>query len=467
MASPQETQKPSPRHYALPRRSFMQLMAGTSAAALLAACAPATAPQSGGGEASPGEAPVEVTFDMYNFDPWLVALDAMFAAFKEENPNINAVVQAAPDAEFWQRQEARLAAGNPADLSIGDPGYFGRYAHKGYYLDLASYIEKDQINLEDWFEVTVNDCRYDSATGIVGQGVLYGMPATYVGTVLYFNKDLLDAAGQPYPDDTIDRLDLLELAKVLTLDANGNNAASADFDPENITQYGITMINRDGISTTVWNNGGELINAEQTESRLLEPQTVEIFEWLAGLQHVEHVHPTPAQLEGVPNPFLVGRVAMSLDGTWNLDYYAENLEFNWDIAPVPLGTVGLDRVTYAGTNTLHIFKDSKNIDAGWELLKYMVGPGGMSYFAKTGTPSHIETANSDVYLQGEPEHRQIAVTLGEYARNYYPGLKSDLWKQIFNAELEALWLGESDAQTVLQSIHDQITPILATPVDEL
>jgi len=450
----------------LKRRTFLQLMAGAGTTALLAACAPAAAP-AGGTEASPGEEQIELTFDMYNFDPWLVALDGMFAAYMEENPNINAVVQSAPGEEFWQRQEARLAAGNPADLSIGDPGYFGRYAHKGYYLDLASYVEKDQVDLDEWFEVTMNDCRYDSATGIVGQGVHYGMPATYVGTVLYYNKDLIDAAGLTYPDDTLDRLGLLDMAKALTLDANGNSATSADFDAEEIAQFGINMINRDGISTTVWNNGGELINADQTASLLMEPQTVAMFEWLASLPFVEHVHPTPAQLEGLPNPFQVGRVAMTVDGTWNLDYYANNLEFNWDIAPIPMGTAGLDRVTYAGTNTTHIFKDSKNVDAAWDLLQYMVGASGMAFFAKTGTPSYKATANSDVYLQGEPENRQLAVAIGEYARNYYPGLKSDLWKQIFNAELEGLWIGQSDAATVLQSIHEQITPILATPVDEL
>ncbi len=118
----------------------MQLMAGTSAVALLAACAPAVAPSGGSTEASPGEEQIELTFDMYNFDPWLVALDGMFKAYMEANPGISAVVQSAPDSEFWQRQEARLSAGNPADMSIGDPGFFGRYAHKGYYLDLASYV---------------------------------------------------------------------------------------------------------------------------------------------------------------------------------------------------------------------------------------------------------------------------------------------------------------------------------------
>jgi len=449
----------------LTRRTFLQLTAGISATAMLAACT-AVAP-AGGSQATPGAEQTELTFEMYNFDPWLTALAAMFKAYKEKNPNVTATVESAPFDQFWPRQEARLSAGNPTDLSIGDPAYFGRYAHKGYYLDLAPQVEKDQVNLDNWFEVTMNDCRYDKTTGIVGKGVLFGMPATYVGMVLYYNKDLLDAAKQSYPDDKLDRLGLLELAKALTIDASGNNAASSSFDPNNIKQFGINMITDYGNAVTVWNNGGELINAEQTKSRLMEPQTVEMFDWLSSLELKEHVHPTTAQMEGVPNPFQVGRVAMTIDGTWNVDYYAKNLDFNWDIAPVPLGTAGLPRVTYAGTNTLHIFKQSKHVDAAWDLLQYMIGSDGMAYFAKTGTPSNKATANSDVYLKGKPDNRQLAVKIGEYARNYYPGLKSDRWKQIYDAELQGLWLGQSDAKTVLQSITDQIDPILATPIDQL
>jgi multiple sugar transport system substrate-binding protein len=376
-------------------------------------------------------------------------------------------VESAPWEEFWPRQEARLAAGNPSDLSIGDPQYFGRYAHKGYYLELEPYVERDGVDLGQWFAVSLNDCRYDRTTGVVGQGGLFGMPATYVGTILYYNKDLFDAAGLAYPDDSWDRNNLLEAALALTKDSAGNSADGAGFDPEEITQWGLTMINRDGISTTVWNNGGELINTDQTACLMTEPAAVEAFEWLASLLHEHYVHPTPAQLEGVPNPFQVARVAMSIDGSWNLDYYVANLEFNWDIAPIPKGTAGLDRITYAGTNTVHLFKDSAHVDAAWDLLQFMVGPTGMEFFAKTGTPCLQETANSEVYLTGEPEHRQVAVELGSYARNYYPGLKSDQWKQIYNAELEALWLGNAPAAEVLQTICDKITPILETPVEEL
>lgn len=448
----------------LSRRQFMHMAAGTGATLALAACAPAAQSP---GQSGPDEAAVEVTFEMYNFDPWLIALGEMFTEFAEQNPGITATVQSAPWDEFWPRQEARLAAGNPSDMSIGDPSFFGRYAHRGFYAEMAPFIERDGVNLDNWFDVTIADCRYDSTTGVVGSGELYGMPATYVGIVTYFNKDLLDAAGVEYPDDSWTRDDLMAAAQALTFDRSGNPATSPDFDSGDVQQWGVYTLGATALAQLIWNNGGELISLDQTTCMMSEPESVEIFEWLSSLLHEYSAHPTPAQLEGLPNPFIMGRVAITLDGTWNIDHYVDTLEFDWDIAPVPLGTAGQDRVTYAGTNTLHIFRDSANLDEAWTLMQYLTGMGGMAYFARTGTPALIESANSDAYLTGSPDNRPVAVEVGEYARNYYPGLKSDLWKQIFNAEIQAVWLNEGSPQEVLDGICGRITPILETPVDEI
>lgn len=451
----------------LTRRSFLQLAAGAGASAWLAACTAAVAPQTAA-EGDAAQATIELSFEIYNYEPYLQVVDRIFTAYMQENPGIQIRVESAPWEDFWARQEARLAAGNPADVSIGDPGYFGRYAHRGFYVNIEPYVEAEQIDLDRWIQTSLNDCRYDSSTGVVGQGTLYGMPANYVGSVLYYNKDMFDAAGVAYPDDTWDRHDFLEAARALTVDQQGVSAGEADFNPEEIAQWGVNSL-LGGYSTAVmvWNNGGGLINEEQTECRLTEPAAVEIFEWLASLLHEHHVHPTPAQLEGLPDVFQSGRIAMIMDGSWNLNPYGETVEFNWDIAPVPLGDKGLDRVTYAGTDTLHVFKDSAHVDAAWEVLKYMTGPEGMTEFATTGTPCLIEIANSDVYLSGPPEHRKVAVDLGSYAHNYYPGLKSDRWKQVYDANLQRIWLNMAPAAEVLQSICDEITPILQTPVSEL
>ena len=65
------------------------------------------------------------------------------------------------------------------------------------------------------------------------------------------NVDLFDEAGLNYPPSSFDEKYVMpdgsevdwnydtvaEIAKILTVDANGNDATSADFDPGNIVQY--------------------------------------------------------------------------------------------------------------------------------------------------------------------------------------------------------------------------------------
>src|SRR5690606_32249712 len=132
-------------------------------------------------------------------------------------------------------------------------------------------------NLDNWFPVTVNDCRYDNTTGIVGHGTLYGMPATYVGLILYYNKDLFDAAGLAYPDDTWTRDTFTEAALALTQDSAGKRSGEADFNVDDIVQWGVSHNLGYGLAAHVWNNGGGLISEDQMTCLLTEPATVEIF----------------------------------------------------------------------------------------------------------------------------------------------------------------------------------------------
>ena len=67
-------------------------------------------------------------------------------------------------------------------------------------------------------------------------------------SAIYYNKDLFDEAGldyppaaygEPYADgDPWDMDKVAELAMLLTVDANGNDATSPDFDRDNIVQWG-------------------------------------------------------------------------------------------------------------------------------------------------------------------------------------------------------------------------------------
>ena len=413
-------------------------------------------------EAPPsGELPL-IRFAMYNFDPWLAALPKMFNDFEEQVGTAQVKLETAPWDQFWARFESQAAAGIAPDLQIGDPGFVARYADAGVYLNVDPYIEQDKVNLEEWLKATIEACKFQKETGLVGVGNLYGMPATLVGTILYYNKDLFDAAGVAYPTDAWTRDDMRNAALKLTKDSAGMTASDSGFDPDSIEVFGVSTVGGYNTAVHLWNNGSGLVSEDQKECWIARPESQEIFQWLQDLVLKDHVNPDPSWFSGQPDVFLTQRIGMTLDGSWNLDNYVENLTFNWDVAPVPLGLKGLDRTSYAGTNTLHIFGGTKYPDESWDLLKFISGAGGQKYFMATGTPSLVSMANSPEYLTGKPENRKVAVDVGAYGRTYYPHLGNDQWKEVYNQEIQALWLGEGTVEEVTTAICAKIDPILAS-----
>jgi len=402
-------------------------------------------------------------FAMYNFDPWLQALPKIFGDFEAEVGTAQVKLEAAPWELFWTRFESQAAAGIAPDLQIGDPGVTSRYIDKGIYLNIDPYIDRDKVDLALWLPATVGASEYDTSTGLMGsgKGSIWGMPATFVGTVLYFNKDLFDAAGVAYPDDTWTRAELEAAALALTKDKSGNTADSGGMDPENVDIYGASVSGSGyNHATFLWNEGAAIVSDDQKSCLLTEPAAVATTQWMADLILVQHVNPSPAWFAGQPDVFLTQKIAFKYDGSWNVDYYVDKVTYNWDLAPVALGTSGLPRMTYAGTNTLHIYSGTKFKDQSWDLLLYMASEGGQKYFLKTGTPCLISTANSPDYLTGKPEHRQIAVDIGNYAHNYYPHRNSDKWKEVYGPEMDAIWLGERTAEEAAASFCEKVTPIL-------
>jgi hypothetical protein len=69
----------------LSRRNFLKVAAGVTTGALIAGCAPAVQQGASSGEAGAAAEPIELSFDMYNFDPWLKALGEMYDVYMQEN----------------------------------------------------------------------------------------------------------------------------------------------------------------------------------------------------------------------------------------------------------------------------------------------------------------------------------------------------------------------------------------------
>ncbi|MEF3312040.1 ABC transporter substrate-binding protein [Paenibacillus sp. GYB004] len=97
------------------------------------------------------------------------------------------------------------------DLIYQNISYFYELGSSGNLLyDMTELVQTNKIDLGK-FEPTLIDGIRNS-----GGGKLYGLPVTNVGFVMYYNKEIFDKFGVPYPKDGMYWDELTELAAKLT-----------------------------------------------------------------------------------------------------------------------------------------------------------------------------------------------------------------------------------------------------------
>jgi multiple sugar transport system substrate-binding protein len=215
---------------------------------------------------------------------------------------------------------------------------FQVYASNGQLLELDDAIAEADIDMSKYPEALVNLFNHDDHQ--------YGLPKDFDTIGLWYNKELFDAAGVAYPDETWTWEDVSTAAEALT------NAAAG--------VYGIAApLNRqEGFYNTVAQAGGEIISEDGKASGYDDPATQ------AGIQYwVDFVEngssPTLQQMadtEAVAM-FENGTVAMYYGGSFYASRFYENadLRSKVDVTVLPGGerraTVinGIQNVGYAET----------------------------------------------------------------------------------------------------------------------
>ena len=78
--------------------------------------------------------------------------------------------------------------------------------------------------------------------------------------------------------------------------------------------------------------------------------------------------------------------------------YAE-LDFAWDVAPMPIGPAG--RVTSVTSGGFVISKQTKNAEAAWKFVKYGISEAAQKRMSELGfaIPILEKVAQSPVYMQ--------------------------------------------------------------------
>ncbi len=303
------------------------------------------------------------------------------ADFNASHPDIELVLEIVDYDAARDALSTQIASGNPPDI-VGPVGVSGSEAYHGQWLDLTDLIASHNFDLSQFDQGAIDFYN------VGGEGQL-GLPFAIFPSAMFYQRDMFDEAGLNYPPheygepyvmpdgsevewnyDTVREIGLL-----LTVDENGNDATSPDFDPEAIVQYGYEPTFQDLRAVGSYFGAGTFL-AEDGTTAQIPPEWADAWKWLYEGMWTDHFIPTETVNQtdefGQGNPFNAGRVAMTLTHLWYTCCLGD-AGGNWDVAAVPSHN---GKVTANfNADTFRIFKTTQHPDEAFEVLAYLLGEG--------------------------------------------------------------------------------------------
>lgn len=392
--------------------------------------------------------------------PYKIAIEK----FEKEHPNIKVELQHIA-ADYDTKLTTMVAGNDVPDVAMMESGSIAYpLAEQGKFYNLQDFLSKDtDINADS----LVPNITYSLEKGNV-IGIAPG-PETFG---LFYNEDAFKAAGvEPPPSKVADAWtwdEFVDVAKQLTLDKEGRNAADSNFDPKNIKQYGINLPSWwASYSNFVYSNGGDFISEDGKTFALNQPEAVEALQNLADLVNVHHVAPSPVQSKNIPATHVAlqtKKVAMAIDGQWVSSSLAQS-KFNFNVGVLPVMKEPQTTVVCA---MFSMFKSTKHPEESWELIKALIDPESSIDMLTAGTwmPAELDWYTDQALLDrwtkdlpARPSGYQDAIidVLLNHSHQTPTGYVKNFNKimDVVTPALDKVWLGQQSAQEAMDSIADK------------
>lgn len=375
----------------------------------------------------------------------------IIALFEAKYPGTKVNLEYIPD-DYSTKIDSMFLGKMAPDVIYGHPKTLVSWASQGLLMDLTDkFNETPELMNKEKFNTELYEAfKYDGK---------YIATVNGADTILiYYNKDLFDAANVPYPSDDWTYDDLIEAAKALTIrDDKGK--------PK---QFGISVYS--DYQTTeafVYANGGELFDDINNPKEVLfnSPKTVEALKLMHDLINVHKAAPNAADNEILGGGFDTGKIAMDINGVWSIVYRKNIEEFNWGLATVPSNDGNVKKIPalYAG---YAIAKTSKNPDLAWEFAKFMQSDEAQKLLAASGliTVINKDISQSDevINIEGAPENHILRVTSLE--KSIHNDAMLTNWDEyitkVFDPAMQQLVNSTITAEDAAKQIHEGFDKIL-------
>ncbi|MGZ6988866.1 MAG: sugar ABC transporter substrate-binding protein [Thermoanaerobaculia bacterium] len=373
----------------------------------------------------------------------------LLPAFRERYPGVRVEVQQIPWTAAHEKLLTAFVGESLPDVAQIGNTWLPEFRTLGALEDLGPRVTRSNVITAGSYFPGIWD------TNLV-EGILCGVP-WYVDTrVLFYRKDLLQAAGVAAPPRTWAELhDALRRLK-------------AQAGPG---QWAILLPTDEWAQPVIFGlqKGASLLTADGGDAAFRAPEFREAAAFYVSLFR-EGLAPALAntQISNVYQEFAAGDFAMYITGPWNLGEFRSRLpaklKDTWATAALPAASLDAGAepgVSLAGGSSLVLFRSSKRGDDAWKLIEFLSEPAQqVRFYALAGDLPARRDAWKDPLLSGDGAARAFEEQLGHVTAT--PRVPE--WEQVAQKvaeHLEPAIRGVATVDAALASLDADVSALLA------
>ena len=405
--------------------------------------------------ASPGKAAVTMEFENF-FDPDPNLRDhfkQLAAMWEAQHPGVSWQGVGTTSADMLQKLITLVAGGSPPDGTSASEEWGKVAAIQGLIQPLDDRIAKETKPVTDWFA----DLLPARWSNYAVDNKRYGLPIDLGTEAVFYNKDLLAAAGLPEPKSDWTWDDLWAMATKLTTQKGQQQ------------QYGFNYpTDLHWLYSAYGSLGGSYFDEALTKATFDTPASQSALQTLLDAKVKTKVTPYGAALTALTKaangkfPFTLGWYGMELFRFGLIGYlHAPGVAVqNYDVVPVPKGS---KRLQIVGGQGFALVTGAKHPDEAWSWSTFMVSDEAQRFLGQNSVwnPGRRSMGHYALPPDGKPsrfiEAFYDTVTTDGFSPWWYvPGW--DQWSKVITDGLTPAWNGQATASDVAA----KITPALDT-----
>lgn len=418
-------------------KKFVALLLALVMACSLAACGgsstPATPASSDSSSAGSETVELNVIAAQYgqNTNAWW---DNFVKEFKSAYPNIDLTVEVVSWNDIYTKVNTRIANGQAPDILNID--VFADYQADGLLLPAKDFVSEETY--AKMYPAFLEQSNVD--------GTIWAIPDLASARAMYYNADILEAAGVEVPTTWEELTAACEAIKAYD---------------SSIYPWGIDMTTDEGqaaFAYYTWNNGGGFVDANG-EWALNSAENVEAIEYAIGLVNAGYTNTDPANdtRYALQDMFGAGQVAMMIAPNSLPTYVADGgYEVNYGVAAIPTNT---GSSVSAGVMDRFMCFDNGYSDAEMEAIKaffdYFYEDERYSAWVEMEGFLPATSTGGEILAAADESMAAWVDIVG--SSNFYPTAKAewaDVKQGVINVEQQALLGG--NVQELLDALQSEI-----------